>query len=184
MITVMAQAALPTARAIRWRPLVVLAMVSLLAALASRDPQRPADAVVAVIAAALASGAVAALHDPVEPFLAALPVSLRPRRAVRIVLLVAPMLVVWWMVDGLTETTAGTGPGPLLALASAGTAVAMWAPGRRAVLLGACAPVAWMALDRLYTGGGSTAEVLAWWRTEAWLVAAAAVLACAARRPR
>lgn len=185
MITVMTQAVLPSARAVRWRPLGVVATVALLVALVSAGTARPAGVLLAVIAAALASGAVAALHDPAEPLLTALPVSLAQRRVVRIALLAGPLLVVWWVVGLLTGSGAGSGfdPGPLVALTAVGVAVATWVRGPRAVLVGSCVPMVLVATHQLVVTGGA-ADALGWWQTEPWPVTAVAVVACVLGRRR
>lgn len=182
MNAVLAQAALPTARAIRWAPAACLAVVLLAATLLARSSGRPADVVSAIAAAGLAATVVSGLHDPAAAMLAAVPVSLMQRRLLRIALLGLPALGVWLLLDRLMPAHA-SGPGPLLALTACGTAVAVWAPQRRAVLLGASTPVALFALHQLLPAG-PVSDVAGWCLTEPWWTLAAATLLCIAGRRR
>ena len=181
MSSVLVQAALPTARAIRWAPSASLAAVLVAAGVLARSADRPADTVLVIAAAGLAATVVAGLHDPAAALLSAVPVPLMQRRALRLVLLGLPALAVWWLLD--TLTTAGSGPGPLVALTACGVAVAVWAPPRRAVLLGASTPVALFALHQVGLPGRAS-DVVAWWLTDPWWVLVGAVLLCVAGRRR
>jgi hypothetical protein len=182
MNTTLLQAALPTARSVRWAPAASLAGVLVAAAVLAGSADRPADIVLAIAAAGLAATVVAGLHDPAAALLSAVPVSAMQRRVLRLLVLGLPALAVWRLLD--TLTTAGvSGPGPLLALTGCGVAVAVWAPPRRAVLLGASAPVALFALHQVVPPGAA-AEVIAWWLTDPWWVLAGATLLCVAGRRR
>jgi hypothetical protein len=174
----MAQALLPTARTIRWWPVaaVVTALTGLL--LLARSAGRPTDVVLLLGAAALASTVVGALRDEAGGALQAVPVSVMRRRVLRLGLVGGPVLLVWWALVTL-GTSAGPATGSLLALAACGTAVAVWAPDRWAVLAGAAVPVLWFALDRV-AGQGVAGDLLGWWRTAPWPVLALALACCAA----
>ena len=182
MNTALAHAALPTARAMRWAPAVLLAAVLVAATLLARSAGRPADVVLAIAAAGLAATVVSGLHDPAAGMLSAVPVSVMQRRVLRLALLGLPALAVWFLLDSLT-TARLSGPGPLLAAAACGVAVALWAPQRRAVLLGASTPVALFALHQ-FLPDGTVSDVVGWWLTEPWWVLAAATLLCVAGRRR
>jgi hypothetical protein len=174
----LAQAAFPTARAVRWTPVVVASVLLVGAALAVRASARPSDLLLALAAAALASMVVAALHDPARDLLAALPVSAMQRRVLRLALVGGPVLGAWTTLVVLAGTASDTTwTGSLLALSATGVAVAVWSGPRTGVALGAAVPVLWFALDRAVPGGlGSDAVGL--WRTDPWLVAATAGLVC------
>ena len=182
MSGVLVQAALPTARAVRWAPGAGLAGLLVTAAVLARYAERPADVVLAISAAGLAATVVAGLQDPAAALLEALPVSAMRRRVLRLALVGAPALVVWWVIDAMS-TAQLAGPGPLLALTATGVAVAVWAPPRRAVVLGACTPVAVFVLHQVVPPG-TAADVIAWWLTDPWWVLAAATLLCIAGRRR
>jgi len=182
MNTALAQAALPTARAIRWGPAVSLAGVLVAATVLARSAGRPADAVLTIAAAGLAATVVSGLHDPAAAMLSAVPVSVMQRRVLRLALLGLPALAVWFLLDTVTAGRP-SGPGPLLALTACGVAVALWAPQRRAVVLGASAPVALFALGR-FLPDGAASDVVGWWMTDPWWVLAAAALVCIAGRRR
>jgi hypothetical protein len=182
MNSAIAHAALPTARAIRWAPGACLAAVLVAATLLARSSGRPADVVLAIAAAGLAATVVSGLHDPAAAMLSAVPVSVMQRRVLRLGLLGLPALVVWFLLDSLT-TARLSGPGPLLAVTACGVAVALWAPQRRAVVLGASTPVALFALHQ-FLPTGAASDVVGWWLTEPWWVLAGATLLCVAGRRR
>jgi hypothetical protein len=182
MNAALAQAALPTARAIRWAPAAGLAGVLVAAALLARSSGRPADVVLAIAAAGLAATVVSGLHDPAGAMLAAVPVSAMQRRLVRLALVGAPALAVWLLLH-LLAPAQSSGTGPLLAVTACGVAVALWTPPQRAVLLGASTPVALFALHQLLPAG-AVSDVAGWWLTEPWWVLAAATLVCMAGRRR
>ena len=184
MTAAMAQAVVPTARALRWAPPAGVAGLLLLVVGLAGSTGRPADTVLAIAAAGLAATVVGGLHDPAAALLAPVPVSAMRRRVLRLGLIGVPALVLWWALVSLAPTTAHAGPGPLLALAACGVAVAVWAPGRVAVLLGAATPVAVLAVDRVAPAGSTVAEVLGWWLTDPWWVLGAATLVCVAGRRR
>lgn len=175
-----AQAVPATARAMRWRPFLAVAGVLSLAAVLSRQSERPAGALLALTSAALASSVVAGLHDPAARLLAPVPMSRAIRRLVRVALVVVPVLGLWWLVTTAVAATEQTrSPLPLLALAAAGVAAAVWAPERYAVLLGSLVPVLWFALGLLPAGDGVVTDVALWWRSDPWPVLAVALLAVA-----
>ncbi len=182
MSTVLVQAAVPTARAIRWAPATGLAALLIAAAVLARSADRPADLVLAIAAAGLAGTIVSGLHDPAAALLSAAPVSVMQRRVLRLVLVGLPAVVVWTLVDSLANAEA-SGPGPLLALSACGVAVALWAPQRRAVLLGASTPPVLFALDQVVPSG-TVGDAIAWWWTDPWWVLAGATLVCVAGHRR
>lgn len=166
MSAALVQAVPPTARAMRWSPLVVAAGLLLAAALLARAAGRPADTLLEVTAVTLASLLVAGLHDPAAGLLAAVPVSVSQRRGLRLGLALVPAVALWLALTSVVPA-GSQAPSllPLLALAAAGAAVAAWAPERVGVLLGTFVPPAWFALAHV-AGDGVVAEVAAWWRTE------------------
>lgn len=184
MIAALGQAALPTARTMRWWPLGAVGAPVLDLVLLARHQQRPADAVLMVAAAALASLAGAALRDDAAVLLEPVPVSPMRRRLLRLALAGVPTLVVWWAL--VTRDVTGGGPGTpaLLALAGWGVAAAVWGPARWRVLAGAAVPVVWFTLDRVAAAAGTVGDVLGWWRTDPWPVLAVAVVACLLGRRR
>ena len=182
MNVVLVQAALPTARAIRWAPAASLAGVLVVAVVLARSAGRPADAVLAIAATALAATIVSGLHDPAAALVAAVPVSVAQRRVLRLTLVGLPALALWWLLDSMT-TARLSGPGPLLALTACGVAVALWAPQRRAVVLGASTPVVLFVLHQVVPAG-IVSDVLGWWLTDPWWVLAGASLLCVAGRRR
>lgn len=179
---VLVQATLPTARTVRWVPGAALAGLLVVSAALARYADRPADVVLVIAAAGLAATVVAGLQDPAAALLAAVPVSAMRRRLVRLAVVGTPALVVWWLLDSVS-TAQLSGPEPLLALTATGVAVAVWAPPRRAVLLGAATPVALFALHQV-APAGTASDVVAWWLTDPWWVLAAATLVCVAGRRR
>jgi hypothetical protein len=183
MSGVLVQAALPTARAIRWVPAGSLAGLLVAAAVLAGSADRPADVLLAIAAAGLAATVVAGLHDPAAALLAAVPVSAMQRRVLRLALVGAPALAVWGLLDSLSSA-APSGPGRLLALTATGVAVAVWAPPRHAVRLGASTPVVLVTLQQVVPSGTAVAEVVAWWLTDTWWVLAVATVLCIAGRRR
>ena len=169
MITALGQAALPTARTMRWWPLAAVGAPVLGLVLIARSEGRPADDVLLVAAAALASLAVAALRDDAAALLEPVAVSPMRRRLLRLT---------------LASTGGDPGTGPLLALAGWGVAASVWGPRRWRVLAGAAVPVVWFTLDRVAAADGAVGDVLGWWRTDPWPVLALAVAACVRGRRR
>ena len=182
MNTALVQAAVPTARAIRWAPAAALSGVLLAAAVLARSADGPANMLVATAAAGLAATVVSSLYDPAAALLAAVPVSVMQRRVLRLTLIGVPALVVWSVFDWLTVAQV-SGPGPLLALTACGVAVAVWGPRRNAVLVGACTPVVLCALPRAVPSAAFS-DVVSWWLTDPWWVLLGATLLCAAGRRR
>jgi hypothetical protein len=184
MTTVLGQLALPTVRTMRWWPLAAAGAPVLGLVLIARSADRPADAVLLIGAAALASVVVGALRDDAAVLLEAVPVSTMRRRVVRLALVGVPALLVWWGLVAVGAPGGAPGTGPLLALAGCGVAVAVWGPQRWAVLAGSAVPVVWFALDRVAAADGALGGVLGWWRTDPWPVVAVAVVACIVGRQR
>ena len=180
MISVLGQAALPTARTMTWWPLGAVGAPVLGFVLLARSQHRPTEGLLLIGAAALASLAVAALRDDAAVLLEPVPVSPMRRRLLRLALVGVPTLLAWW---ALVAVGGGSGTGPLLALAGSGLAVVVWGPARWRVLAGAAVPVVWIALDRT-VGAGALGDVLGWWRTDPWPVLAVAVAACVLGRRR
>jgi hypothetical protein len=182
MNAALAQAALPTARAIRWPPAAALSVVLLAAAALARSTVGPANMLLATAAAGLAATVVSGLHDPAAALLEAVPVSAMQRRVLRLTLIGLPALAVWSLIDWMTVAQV-SGPGPLLALTACGVAVALWGPRRNAVLLGASTPVVLSALPRVVPSA-TISDVFAWWLTDSWWVLLGAGLVCIAGRRR
>lgn len=182
---VLRQAALPTSRALAWRPLALAGTLLVLVLTLLRGSGQSADTFLAVAAAALAGLVVGALHDPAAALLATVPVPVMHRRAFRLTLVTLPVLMLWWALTLIAgPSSAPHGAGPLLALAASGVAVAVWLPSQRAVLVGGSVPMAWYALDQLVPWTGLAADVSGWWRTEPWWVTTVAVLVLVAGRRR
>jgi hypothetical protein len=179
------QAARPTSRAIAWRPSAGIATLLVLVVTAVRGSAPSVEAFLAVASAALAGLVVAALRDPAAGLLEGVPVSAMARRSLRLALVGVPVLSLWWAMTLVAgQPAAPHGPGPLLALAASGVAVAVWWPSQRGVLVGGCVPLAWYALDRLVPWSGAPSDVAGWWRTEPWAVATVAVVVLVAGRRR
>jgi len=179
------QAARPTSRAMPWRPLAAAAVLLVLVLALLRASGQPVDTFLTVAAAALAGLVVGALHDPAATLLATVPVPIAHRRALRLTLVCVPVLTLWWMLTLVAgPSSASHGPGPLMALAASGVAVAVWMPSQRGVLVGVSVPLAWYALDQLVPWTGVAADVSGWWRTDPWSVTACAVLLLVAGRRR
>jgi hypothetical protein len=184
MIAALGQAALPTARTMRWWPLAAVGAPILGLVLVARSQDRPAGGVLLIGAAALASLAVAALRDDAATLLEPVPVPPMRRRLLRLTLAGVPALLAWWALVTVGGTGDEPGTGPLLALAACGVAVAVWGPARWGVLAGAAVPVVWFTLDRAVGSGGALGDALGWWRTAPWPVLALAVTTCVLGRRR
>lgn len=177
-VAVLEQAALPTARAIRWTPLVGVSGSMLVVLLLARSSDRPAGLVLAIASAALASIVAGALHDPAADLLDAVPVSGMQRRGLRLALVLAPVLASWWAMTLVSGTSSGSGsPWPLLALAASAVAAVVWAPPHLGVLTGAFVPPLWFTLDSTVPGSGFLADVAGLWHTAPAGVLAVAVVA-------
>lgn len=125
----------PTARSISWWPMAVVAvLLTGTTALADATPVN----LVGVAAATLAAGVVVGLRDPAAALLAAMPTSAAVRRARRLVLLLPVELGVSW-ISGSNVPLGG-----LVALTTAGVAVAFWA-GPAA---GIAVPLCWVVAAR------------------------------------
>ena len=170
------QAAVPTARALAWTPVLAVGALLLLAAGLFRLADQVAPPVLWLGAGAMAATLVFALRDPAAPMLAATPTSLGVRRALRLGLVAAMALPLWLLVTA-TAPGSGTGLGQVLALTATGVAVATWLPDDRGVSVAAAVPLLWAASAELFAGAlGVVGDASAWWRTDpAYVVTAAAV---------
>lgn len=184
MIAALGQAALPTARTMRWWPLAAVGAPILGLVLIARSQDRPTDGVLLIGAAALSSLVVTALRDDAAALLEPVPVSPMRRRLLRLALAAVPTLLAWWALVTAGGTGGEPGTGPLLALAGSGVAVAVWGPVRWRVLAGTAVPVLWCTLDRAVGSDGTLGDVLGWWRTDPWPVLGLAVAACVLGRRR
>ncbi len=182
-MSALVQAVRPTVRTVRWWPFAAVALPIAALTLLARSEGRPADAVLLLGAAGLASVLVAAVREDAASTLAALPVSAARRRALRLALVGGPVLLAWVALTALADVDR-PGAGTLLALSACGVLVAVRGPQRWAVLAGAAVPAVWFALDRAAAGHGTVGEVLGWWRTDPWPVLALAVAACVLGRRR
>jgi hypothetical protein len=160
----------PTARALPWTPVVLAGAVAVATAAAvAALSDRPAS-LEALGGAALAAGAVAALHVPAGRLMAPLPTSLLARRLLRLALAAAVVVPALAALQHLS-------PGPenawacTLALALTGLAAATWLPADRGVLVAAAVPMAWAVLTRVL---GPSAGPIAVWSEHPWPVAATA----------
>jgi hypothetical protein len=176
-VSALVQAALPTARTMRWWPLAVVVVGLTGLVLVARSADRTAGSVLLLGAAVLASLVVTALRDDAATTLEALPVSCVRRSALRLALMGAPVLLAWWSLLEVAGT-AGPGTASLLALATCGAAVAARGASRWSVLAGTAVPVVWFATDRVLGGRGVLGEVLGWWRTAPWPVLLVVLLVC------
>lgn len=176
-----ARAALrPTARALRWAPTIAVAAAAVGAAwLAGAAGER---SVAPIAAGVLATVVVAALHDPVDDLLAAVPTGRLARRVLRLALVGVVVVPAAAIVDMI-----GSGPSaipPLAALTTAGLAFATWLRPWRAPAA-AAVPAVWLAaalwLDAL---PAPLHDATTWWLTHPWQVAAVAGAAVALGRHR
>ncbi len=177
-MTTFVLAAVPTARSIRWRPVLAVAAVLVLLALLAEAARGPLSLVLAIAAAGLASTVVAGLHDPADALLEPLPVSRMSRRLLRLAPLALSAGGAWWLVTEVLSPGRHQPAGPLVALTAIGVAVAVWAPRRRAVVIGAAAPVTLYVLQSVLPSDTALAEVVGGWRTESWWVVLGAVVVC------
>jgi len=177
-MTTLALAFVPTARAIRWRPVLVVVASLVLVAVLAEATRGPISAVLAIAAAGLSSTAVAGLHDPADTLLEPLPVTRMQRRLLRLAPLAVSAAAAWWVVTEVLSPGRHQPVGPLVGLTAVGVAVAVWAPRRRAVVLGAGAPVALFVLTRVVPADTRMAEVASVWQTHPWWVLLGAVTIC------
>jgi hypothetical protein len=174
--TALRQAAYPTARALAWTPLLAAGAGLLVVAAALRLLDSRPGPVLVLGAATMAAALVFSLRDPAAALLAAVPVPLLQRRALRLGLTAAVTLPVWLLVAA-TVPGEGFALAPLLALAAAGVAVATWLPVDRDVSVAAGVPLAWASLAQLLGDrAGLLGDAAAWWRTDPWWVVVAAAL--------
>ncbi|WP_028660182.1 hypothetical protein [Nocardioides insulae] len=180
--SVLTQAARPTAAALPWPPVLAAGAVGLGAVLLIRGLSERPSGLPVLAAAAVVSGALAALRDPADPLLAALPTSRLARRLLRlglVAVLAIPLLVV---LQSLVPTSVDTDLAPAaVALALAGLALATWLPPGRATQLAAALPVVWVTASQLLDGVVDGLDV---WSTHPWPVAAVSALAVIAGRHR
>lgn len=177
----------PTARAVGWLPLAVVAGLlvgtSAVAAYADRWPPQ----MVGIAAGAIAAATVAGLQDPAADLLSAVPTSPAARRAQRLSLLVPAAVAAWlgYLAPAQSGPDAGWSLPPLLALLATGVAVAALLPPPTAVAAGVAVPLAWAAAGRV---GGRLDEdlagVLLTWQHHPWLVITAALAALVWRKNR
>ena len=197
----------PTALAMPWSPVLVVALVGLAVAWLTGSLSDRPTALPLVVAGALAAAAVAGLRDAADELLRPLPTSVLSRRLLRAGLLA---LVVGPAALGVASLTPGPGAVPATpALGLTGLAAATWLPAPRAlgngalgngalanralangtlgngVLVAAAVPAGWVAAglalgDRL----GPLGDAAGWWSTQPWPVAAVGALAVAAGRSR
>ena len=174
--TALRQAGYPTFRALAWSPLVAVGGGLLVVAAALRLLDSRPGPVLALGAATMAAVLVASLRDPAAALLAAVPLPLLQRRAVRLGLVAAAALPVWLLV-AVTTPGDGLALAPLAALTSSGLAVATWLPAERDVTLAAAVPLVWVSLAVLLGDrAGLLGEAAAWWQTDPWWVAATGAL--------
>lgn len=165
----------PTAHAMPWSPVVVVAVTGLLAAWATGSLSGRPTSLPIVMAGTLAAAATATLRDPADELLRPLPTSVLARRLLRAALVA---LVVLPVTLGVARLTPGPGAGSAtVALGLTGLAVAGWLPEGR-VLVASAVPVCWVLAGlALHDRLGALGDATAWWWTHPWLVAAVAVLA-------
>jgi hypothetical protein len=184
-VAVLEQLVVPTARAVRWTPLIGVSALLLAVTLLARTASRPADLVAALASAALACVVVASLHDPAAALLAAVPVSSMQRRGLRLGLALTPALACWALLARVSDTSPGTGsPWPMLALTAAGVAVAVWSPPHRGLLVATSLPLLWFAFDMTVPGTGTLADLAGLWHTAPGAVLGVALLGLLAGRRR
>lgn len=174
------QAVRPTAAALPWSTVVPVGLVLVGAAAAAQVLTDRPTSLGTLAGAALASGAVAALHDPADRLLAPVPTSRLLRRLLRVGLVglvVVPLLaVVDRLAAGSPDVWATS-----LALLLVGLALATWLPEGRGVLVAAAVPVTWVAVTQQL---GDSAGALDVWASDPWVIASAAFLAILAGRGR
>lgn len=169
-------AAAPTAKATAWTPLIALSVGLLLVAGLFRLRDTSSDAVVVMAAAGVAAALVLALRDPADALLAPLPVPRFTRRLLRLALVAAPAVAVWFAVALLMPGDEG-GLAPLVALTACGVAVATWLPTERDVLPAAALPLVWATAAELIGGrSGLVGDVADLWVRHPWPLAAAALV--------
>jgi hypothetical protein len=177
----------PTARAIPWTPLmVVAACLAVITAVAAHAGMWPV-VVLGIASAALAAALVAGLRDPAAALLSAVPTSPARRRARRQALLLPAGLVVWLLSVWAArqwESAVGWPIGQLAALTATGFAVAAWAPARISLEAGVAAPLLWYAAARAGGLGPDPAELPLAWLHHPWIVTTAALAALLIRRER
>lgn len=183
-VAALSLAVVPTARAVRWTPPVLLGALLVVVGVLTGSAARPAGPILVVSAAALAAAVVGTLHDPAWSLLEALPVSAMRRRVVRLCLVGLPGLALWTWLATTAPGATGPGVGPVVALIAAGTAAVVWTPRRRAPLAGVGLPVGWYVLGGVVPGSGPLATLADAWWDHSWPVAAAAVGLCVLGRSR
>ncbi len=166
-----------------WRALAVgVLLVSALAWLVSRSDRGEPGFVVPLAAAAVASGAVLALHDPARSLVRSGPTSAPRRLARRLVLIGAPLVIaaavsaaaIAAVFDAdLSERAVVVQTLALFTAAMALHAVLVRRGQPRAAEVAAVLPLLWMLLETWF-GGRRWSEVLGWWHEHPWWVAAAA----------
>jgi hypothetical protein len=180
----LAQAVVPTARAIRWTPPLVMAGLLAGVGALSAAADRPMGSILVVAAVALAATVVGALNDPARSLLEALPVTAMQRRMLRLGLVGLPALALWGWLSTTVPQGEAAGVGPLVALTAVGTAALVWAPPGRALAIGITVPVVWYILGTVAPASGPVATVAEAWWEHPWPVAAVAVALCVLGRSR
>lgn len=177
------RAARPTASALPWTPVVVAGAAAVgIAALVDGLSDRPAG-LATVGCAAVASGAVAALHDPADRLLSPVPTSRLARRLLRLLLVVGvvvPVVAILGEVSPASEDPWAT----TLAFVLTGLAVATWLPPGRYVVLAPAVPLTLAFAARLLGDQHPLAGPLGWWADHPLLVAGAAAALIAGGRNR
>jgi len=178
MPRVLVHAALPTARAIAWTPLVTVTCALLAVGAVIRSVNGNADPLLWLSAGAMASCLVFSLRDPAWALLAAVPTSRMTRNLLRLGLVGGLALPLLLLVTALLPGPDGSSVlAPALALATSGVAVATWTPVHRDVALAGAVPLVWAGADQLVGGLiGPAGEALAWWHTDPWAVTTVAAV--------
>lgn len=174
------QAVRPTAAALPWPPVLAAGTIGVAAVVIVNALSSQPTALTVVAGAALASGAVAALHDSADPMLAALPASRLARRLLRLGLVatvVGPLMVLLHRLSPASPDLGAT----TLALTLTGLAVATWLPPGNAVMIGAMLPVVWVATTELLAAAAGPLDV---WATHPWPLTALAAAVILAGRHR
>ena len=177
----------PTARSVRWAPLLVAAggALVLLAVVAAVSERPPTGLAAALVLAAIVAAAVAAVADPAEELLRAMPTSMAcrlARRAALVAVAAALCLAAVSAVGGAAFRPGWAAPGAaaLAALAASGSAVLVLgvrAHRRAAGELAAGVVIGWAAVGALASQVGvDHAWAMTWWT---WPLPVSAVAALA-----
>ena len=170
----------PTARAIAWLPMAVVAVFLVVVSALAANTDRWPIGLFGLAASAVAAAVVIGLRDRAANLLAAVPTSAEVRRNRRLTLLVPPGISVWlaylWSGQALVPWL-GWPVGPVVALISTGVALAALAP-RAGLAVGVALPLAWTATAQAAGGlDDDVSFVLFAWHHHPWIVTLAAVAA-------